>query len=161
MCGLCFDSRYKLAKHRKLVGHQVSRAHKKASAQAGENTHAYLKTVEAFLSDNCNRDTMVDMFDGQDNECEEDGYTCIGGSGDDGEQDGDDEQNRDDGEQDGGDDGDEDGDDGKQDEKMDSDSEEEDETSDDDDIPCVVCKKHERAEETINWIQCTVSVLGE
>ena len=27
--------------------------------------------------------------------------------------------------------------------------------SDEDDIPCVICKKHDRMEKVINWIQCT------
>ena len=31
----------------------------------------------------------------------------------------------------------------------------EDDIGDDDDIPCIICKKHERTEEVVNWIQCT------
>ena len=65
-CGLCFDSRYKLAKHRRLVGHQVLRASKKTSMHAGCE---YLTNVEEFLSA---RDEAVDMFDGLDDEQEED-----------------------------------------------------------------------------------------
>ena len=61
-CGLHFDYRYKLAKHRKQVGHQVP-CNQQPCTSTQENTMSYyLQTVEANMHDNRFSTMIANIF---------------------------------------------------------------------------------------------------
>ena len=61
-CGLHFDSRYKLAKHRKQVGHQVPRNQQPCTSTQENTMSYYLQTVEANMHDNRFSTMIADIF---------------------------------------------------------------------------------------------------